>query len=198
MAPLLIVVFGRDPLTAVGTDLAYSAITKIVGAGQHLRLGTVDRRLTVRLAVASVPAALLGVLATSFFERASVQAANAVTGRLLGAVLLLMATVVLLEPIIGQRIRARHDMSARTTTALGALTGALVGLTSLGSGALLAPILVLRTRLSYRSVVGTDIAHAAILTTAAGTAHLVTGHVEGWPSPACSSALCPASSSGAG
>jgi uncharacterized membrane protein YfcA len=55
-----------------------------------------------------------------------------------------------------------------------------VGLTSLGSGALLAPILILRTRLPYRMVVGTDIAHAAILTTAAGLAHLVTGHVDGW------------------
>ncbi len=180
MAPLLILVFGRSPLTAVGTDLAYSAVTKIVGSTQHLRLGTVDRGLTMRLARGSVPAALIGVAATTLIERSSIQAANAVTGRLLGIVLLLVTLVVLLEPLIGRRVRATGEMSGRAASIFGAITGALVGLTSLGSGALLAPILILRTRLSYRSVVGTDIAHAAILTTFAALAHLAGGHVEGW------------------
>jgi uncharacterized protein len=180
MAPLLILVFGRSPLTAVGTDLAYSAVTKIVGSAQHLRFGTVDRRLTLHLARGSVPAALLGVGATYLVERESIQVANAVTGRLLGLVLLFVTLVVLLEPLIGHRLRARQDMSGAGASMYGAITGALVGLTSLGTGALLAPILILRTRLPYRSIVGTDIAHAAILTTVAATAHLTVGHVDGW------------------
>ena len=180
MAPLLILVFGRSPLTAVGTDLAYAAVTKIVGFREQLRLGNVDVALTKRLAIASVPAALLGIAAQSFVERSSLQVANSATGRLLGVVLLVVTAIVLVEPIIGPRVRAVGSMSRRAAMSFGAITGALVGLTSIGSGALLAPILILRTDLPYRRVVGTDIAHAAILTSFAAIAHLLSGHVDGW------------------
>jgi uncharacterized membrane protein YfcA len=178
MAPLLIFVFGRSPLIAVGSDLAYSAITKIVGAAQHLRLGTVDRRLAVLLAIGSVPAGLAGVAVTAVLEQRSLQLANGLTAQLLGAVLLLVAAVVLLDPIVGGRWRSRAPLAAPALIALGALVGLLVGLTSLGSGALLAPILVLTTQLPYRRVVGTDIAHAALLTTAAATVHVAAGHID--------------------
>ena len=57
MTPLLILVLGVQPVVAIGTDVAYGAITKTVGGWRHLRLGTVDRRLSTWLAFGSVPGA---------------------------------------------------------------------------------------------------------------------------------------------
>ena len=61
MTPYLILVLGTRPIVAVGTDLAYGAVTKLVGAFLHWRQGTVDLRLVARLALGSVPAGLAGV-----------------------------------------------------------------------------------------------------------------------------------------
>src|ERR671919_438633 len=61
MTPLLILVFGIKPVTAIGTDIFYAAVTKTVGGYKHLRLGTVHRAMALWLAVGSVPSALLGV-----------------------------------------------------------------------------------------------------------------------------------------
>src|SRR3954462_8630150 len=61
MTPLLIIVIGVKPVVAIGTDLAYGAITKTLGGWQHLRKGTVDLGVSKWLAVGSVPGCLLGV-----------------------------------------------------------------------------------------------------------------------------------------
>src|SRR3954452_13557227 len=61
MTPLLILLFGVKPVVAVGTDLAYAAVTKTVGVWQHFRKGTVFPRMAFWLAVGSCPGAPLGV-----------------------------------------------------------------------------------------------------------------------------------------
>ena len=61
MTPLLVVVAGVPPISAIGTDLFYAAVTKTVGGGSHFRKSTVDLRLSLQLAVGSVPAALIAV-----------------------------------------------------------------------------------------------------------------------------------------
>src|SRR5690348_5535542 len=71
MTPLLILVLGVKPITAVGTDLAYAAVTKTVGGYKHLRQGTVDVALSTWMALGSVPAAVGGVYVLHVLERAS-------------------------------------------------------------------------------------------------------------------------------
>jgi uncharacterized protein len=63
MTPLLVLVVGVQPVVAIGTDLAYGAITKTVGGWRHVRSGAVDRGVSKWLAVGSVPGAITGVLA---------------------------------------------------------------------------------------------------------------------------------------
>jgi sulfate/thiosulfate-binding protein len=63
MTPLLVLVVGVQPVVAIGTDLAYGAITKTVGGWRHLRSGAVDLGVSKWLAVGSVPGAIRGVLA---------------------------------------------------------------------------------------------------------------------------------------
>jgi uncharacterized membrane protein YfcA len=181
MTPFLISVIGVGPVVAVGTDLVYSAATKIVGAWLHARQQTVDFELTRRLALGSVPAGLLAVLAISVLPRAGIDADQAVR-RGLGAVLVLVALVMLCRVFAsGERTlseRWRQRLEGNGTIVAGAVVGALVGFTSVGSGALLVPFLMCVFPLSPARVVGTDVFHAAILVSVTGLAHAQGGTVD--------------------
>jgi uncharacterized membrane protein YfcA len=174
MTPFLILVLGTRPVVAVGTDLAYGAVTKIVGAWLHWRQGTVDLRLALRLAAASVPAGLLAVLALRTMPPSSA-AADAAVRRGLGLVLILVAVlmVVRLRGSVSIAIPARWraPLQGRGTYVIGAIVGALVGFTSVGSGSLLVPFLVSVYPLSTAQIVGTDVFHAALLVTATAAGH---------------------------
>ena len=56
--------------------------------------------------------------------------------------------------------------------------GAILGLTSVGSGALIGLALILVFRLTPQRVVGTDVFHAADLLWAAALTHIVVGNVD--------------------
>lgn len=181
MTPFLISVVGISPVLAVGTDLIYSAATKIVGAWLHTRQQTVDFALVKRLAIGSVPAGLAAVGVVSMLPAVGVDANQAVK-RALGAVLVLVAIVMLCR-IFAMRERPfperwRVALEGRGTIAAGVIVGALVGFTSVGSGALLVPFLICVYPLSPAKVVGTDVFHAAILVTVTGLAHAQGGAVD--------------------
>ena len=183
MTPFLISVVGIGPVVAVGTDLVYSAATKIVGAWLHTRQQTVDFALVKRLAIGSIPAGLAAVAAIGFLPSVGVDADQAVR-RALGAVLILVALVILCR-MFAARERAvperwRAALEGRGTIVAGAVVGALVGFTSVGSGALLVPFLICVYPLSPARVVGTDVFHAAILVSVTGLAHAQGGTVD-WP-----------------
>jgi hypothetical protein len=183
MTPFLIAIVGVGPVVAVGTDLVYSAATKIVGAWLHARQRTVDFALVKRLAIGSVPAGLAAVAVMGFLPSVGVDADLAVR-RALGAVLILVAVLMLCrifaarERTLSERWRA--GLEGRGTIVAGAVVGALVGFTSVGSGALLVPFLICVYPLSPARVVGTDVFHAAILVSATGLAHAQGGSVD-WP-----------------
>src|SRR5687768_8119533 len=61
MTPLLVLVFGIKPTTAIGTDIVYAAITKTAGGYRHLKLKTVNLPLTFWMALGSVTSAIAGV-----------------------------------------------------------------------------------------------------------------------------------------
>jgi len=184
MTPLLIL-GGTSPVVAIGTDLAYGAVTKTVGGWRCLRNGTVDLRLSSWLAVGSMPGSLLGVWTV---ERLHAAHCDAFEPWLLGALavaLLLVAAAILFRslfmPHLGEQERETAELDARRkalTVAIGVVLGFILGLTSVGSGALIGLALILVFKLTPHRVVGTDVFHAAVLLWTAGLAHLVGGNVD--------------------
>jgi uncharacterized membrane protein YfcA len=184
MTPLLILVFGVKPVTAVGTDLAYAAVTKTVGGYKHWRQKTVDMKLSTWMALGSVPAAIGGVYVLDVLEEASGRDFDDLLLTILAVALLLTGTATLVRSFLKrfhERERATIPMETRHKVAavtLGVFVGFILGVTSAGSGALIAVGLILLFRLVPTRVVGTDVFHAAILLWAAALAHIVAGNVD--------------------
>jgi len=185
MTPLLILVFGVKPITAVGTDLAYGAVTKTVGGWRHWRQKTVDFSLSTWMALGSVPAAIGGVYVLEALERAHGDDFDDLLILLLAITLLFCGVMTLARALFLKRMHDRERDSVEMTRGnkvraviLGAIVGFVLGVTSAGSGALIAVGLILLFQLVPQRVVGTDVFHAAILLWAAAIAHLVSGNVD--------------------
>lgn len=181
MTPLLILFAGIHPTVAIGTDLAYGAVTKTLGGWRHLRKGTVDLGVSKWLAFGSVPGSVVGVLLLDLVLK------HKPDTLLIGvAVALFVVALSILFRALFLRAaveRERHTVELTTGTkvaavALGAVLGLLLGLTSVGSGALIGLALILVFRLTPHRVVGTDVFHAAIVLWAAGLAQLFAGNVD--------------------
>jgi len=185
MTPLLILVFGVSPTTAIGTDILYAAITKTVGAWRHFKLGTVNLGLVFWLAVGSVPSAILGVQVVSILQdRLGEDKLDSLVYAVLGGTLLMVGVITLGRALIVAKsinerddfkIERRHKVAAVT---IGATTGFVIGVTSAGSGTVIAVLLIAVYRLTPKHVVGTDVFHAAIILWAAGIAHFGHGNVD--------------------
>ncbi len=185
MTPLLILIFSTQPTTAIGTDIFYSAITKTVGSWRHRRMGTVNMDLVKWLALGSVPAAVLGVAIISLLERhVNPERLDSLIYAVLGGTLLMVGIMTLARALILRSLvteRDRFDVERRHKVAavvIGATTGFVIGITSAGSGTVIAILLIAVYRLSPKKVVGTDVFHAAILLWAAGIAHWIGGNVD--------------------
>lgn len=185
MTPLLILVFGVKPVTAVGTDLAYGAVTKTVGGIKHLRQRTVDMPLSLWMGAGSVPAAIGGVYALEAIQRAHGEAFDNVLITALAVTLLFCGIMTLARALFLKRIHGRERDSVQMgrpekarAVFLGVVVGFVLGVTSAGSGALIAVGLIMLFRLVPQRVVGTDVFHAAILLWAAALAHIVAGNVD--------------------
>ncbi|HEX4800118.1 MAG: sulfite exporter TauE/SafE family protein [Myxococcales bacterium] len=183
MTPLLVLLFGFHPSTAVGTDLLYASVTKSVGTAVHGKQQTVDWRIVARLAAGSVPASIATLFVMSRIGTMS-QDARSTLNLLLGASLLLTGISVFFRPLIlrwaGEHIHAMEEKQlARTTVMLGVVLGILVSITSVGAGALgTTALLILYPRLPVARVAGSDIAHAVPLTLIAGIGHWLMGSVD--------------------
>jgi uncharacterized membrane protein YfcA len=184
MTPILILIFGYKPVTAVGTDLAYGAITKTVGGWRHWKQRTVDMKLSGWIAVGSVPSAVCGVYVLHLLEDAWGKSFDnglliAVAGALLLTGIVILARLLFVngefQEVHSSPLNRRHKIAA---VLLGASVGFVLGVTSAGSGSLIAVGLILFFRLTPRRVVGTDVFHAAVLLWAAAIAHVVAGNVD--------------------
>ena len=170
---------GVPAAVAVGTDLAYAAASKTVGALVHRAQRSLDLRLAGLLALGSVPAAAitLGFLAASAARSSLINTALAIA-------LLLTAAVLLIGRAPFQAFALRYERRLAPfrlplTVGSGALLGVLVSLSSIGAGALGAVLLVaLHPNISALKIAGTDIAHAVPLTLVAGLGHLWLGNVD--------------------
>ena len=185
MTPLLILIFGIQPTTAIGTDIFYSAVTKTVGGWRHFRMKTVNMELVRWLATGSVPAAVAGVALVSYLQtQVGEDRLDELVYAVLGGTLLMVGIITLTRALILRNLideRDRFEVERRHKVAaivIGATTGFVIGITSAGSGTVIAILLIAVYRLAPKKVVGTDVFHAAILLWAAGIAHWVGGNVD--------------------
>jgi len=179
VAPALIF-SGVAPLTAVGTDLAYAAVAKTVGAGYHWTLGSVRLPTVLRLAAGSIPGGVVGSLFLPVVGPALGVDPERWTARVLAVVLLLAAVASLWPRQNGGRrpCTERRELPRPAAMAIGLGVGVIVGATSVGGGALLGAILLTWRRWDARAVVGSDLAHAALLATAAALTRAAVGHLD--------------------
>jgi uncharacterized membrane protein YfcA len=183
MTPLLVLLFGIHPATAVGTDLLYAGLTKISGSLVHNLNGAVDWRITRRLASGSAPAAALTLIVLSYFG-ADAKTTGNVIATVLGFALILTAVTLifrkwLLEQVAATLARLNDRQIGWLTVLLGAALGVLVSISSVGAGAIgVTALLMLYPKLPTVKIVGSDIAHAVPLTLIAGAGHWWIGSVD--------------------
>lgn len=182
MTPILVLLFGIEPLTAVSSDVVASMIMKPVGGAVHWRRGTVEKDLVKWLVLGSVPTAFFGVLLLSRLNAGG--ALQSYIRLALGAALLLVTAGLVLRPVFTARKREGEEtcvpvplvVKRARTLLIGVVGGAVVGFTSVGSGSLIIiMLLLLYPRLPLCQLVGTDLVQAVPLVTSAAVAHLFFG-----------------------
>jgi uncharacterized protein len=183
MTPLLILLFGIHPTTAVGTDLLYAAATKTGGSLVHGLGRSIHWPAVIRLACGSLPASVATML-VMWQLNLDASAQRSVVNLVLCFALLLTATSLIFRKAIMERYRKRLEHVDEKTTAIltvvtGAALGILVSISSVGAGAVgVTVLLLLYPRLPMVTVVGSDIAHAVPLTLVAGAGHWALGAVD--------------------
>ncbi len=184
MTPMLILLFGVKPSTAISSDLVAAVVMRPIGAAVHLHKGTVNLRLVGWMVLGSVPMAFLGAYLLSLLGDSSAAETNIQIA--LGAALLVGAAAMVLRYGLDRRggnTRGAvvHDLPVRPvpTVAIGMIGGVIVGMTSVGSGSLMIVLLLfLYPMLGANQLVGTDLTQAVPLTLAAALGALAFGHVE--------------------
>lgn len=184
MTPMLILLFGVTPSTAISSDLVAAVVMRPLGALVHLRAGTVNLRLVRWMVIGSVPSALLGAYLLRLMGHAKGAQQNIEVA--LGAALLAGAGAMVVRFALDRRHgQARgagvHDVEPRPlrTVAIGVIGGVIVGLTSVGSGSLMIVLLLFAyPMIGAKQLVGTDLTQAVPLTLAAALGALLFGHVE--------------------
>ncbi len=199
LAPVMILLFRVPPVWAVGTDMAYSAVTKAFGSYVHIRQKTVNMKIVLWLACGSVPATILGVGVVQYIRHTYGNAVNGVILKSIGVTLLIVAVLLVVKPYIlrrqerkrlvaqeaGSTITTQRDIRWERfirpclTIGIGAIVGFLVGLTSVGSGTLIIVALTfLFPRLSSKELVGADIVHAVMLHLAGAILYFQAGTIN--------------------
>src|SRR6266550_4831147 len=205
LAPIMILFFHIPPVWAVGTDIAYSTVTKALGSVVHIRQKNVNFKIALWLACGSVPATLLSISLVQYIRKHYGPVVNGFILHALGFTLVLVAVMLVLKPFILRYFNQRRmekqkqealigEMSSTersknwekryrpiVTAMVGAVVGFLVGLTSVGSGTLIiVSIAFLFPRLTSKELVGTDIFQAFMLLASGAIAYIVAGTIN-WP-----------------
>lgn len=192
MTPILVLLLGMPPTLAVGTDLAYSTVTKAVGSVQHFRQRQVRFGPALWIALGSVPATWLGIALLRAATHGHTQLADVFVSRALGVTLLVVAIMLLALPLLERRLwpegtpavlhprlQALRRIRPVLLVVVGLVVGMLVGLTSIGGGSLVMVALLLffpRWKMGRR--IGTDVFQGFVLSAAAGLAQWTFGNVN--------------------
>lgn len=181
MTPILVLLFGVHPATAVGTDLLYASVTKMFGTVVHGSKRNVDWKIVGLLAIGSVPTAAIAI----WFIRENGESAafTKFMKDLLGVTLIITCFLVLLRSRLLEFAHKNKDpdpkLQSGLTVIVGVVLGGLVALTSVGAGAIgVTAMILLYHRLPIVRLVGSDIAHAVPLTMVAGMGYFMIGAVN--------------------
>jgi uncharacterized protein len=178
MTPMLILIFGFNPKTAVGTDILHGAVFKSFGAIRHRQLGNVHVPLALWMLVGSAPLSLVGVQIASSFSDSTQSTMSKVVGGALIVGGIGFAVKAFLRGYVGEEHLHLTTRQKLIAIAIGASCGFVVGLTSVGSGTFFGLAMLLVYPLAARRIVGTDMLHAALLLWVAGAGHLIHGNVD--------------------
>lgn len=178
MTPMLILLFGFDAKTAVGTDILHGAVFKSFGAWRHRKLGNVHVPLAMWMLLGSAPMSLVGVQIASSFSAATTSTMGKVVGGALVAGGVGFAVKAFVRGYAGDRELHMTLRDKLFAVGVGASCGLVVGLTSVGSGTFFGLAMLVLYPLTARRIVGTDMLHAALLLWVAGIGHLVHHNVD--------------------
>lgn len=185
LVPLLVIVVRVSPLIAVGTGTLFVTATKIGAAWQYYRRDLVEMRLVGRLALGSIPGALVGVGLLALLRAHLGDSVNGLLRIMIGVLLIATPSVAILKNYLEKKGKKsfRDRLPPYITATNGAVMvgfvgGFLVGMTSMGSGSIIMTLLLLFYSKPAVQLVGTDIAHAVILGAVAGAGHLVLGTID--------------------
>ena len=178
MTPMLILIFGFNPKTAVGTDILHGAVFKSFGAIRHRQLGNVHVPLALWMLVGSAPLSLVGVQIASSFSDSTQSTMSKVVGGALIFGGIGFAIKAFLKGYVGEEHLHLTTRQKLIAVSIGASCGFVVGLTSVGSGTFFGLAMLLVYPLAARRIVGTDMLHAALLLWVAGAGHLIHGNVD--------------------
>lgn len=185
MTPILILFYGVSPTLAVGTDLLYASASKAFGVLLYRNHGSVDWKIVGWQALGSIPAVLLTLFLVSYLGKQP--GLDQLIKYTLSIAVITTATFTLLQDRL-QRMLGLHDFQNRIvhpgrqrvlTIASGVLIGTVVTISSVGAGAIgMMLLLLLYPRHLPVKLVGSDLAHAVLITAIAGAGHARLGTVD--------------------
>jgi uncharacterized membrane protein YfcA len=182
MLPVLVLFFRVSPLVAVGTDLAYSVPTKILGAIVHKGQRTMNPKLVLLLCIGGVPGALLGIASLGYLKaHISLEELNSILRHIIGILLIVIAlAIVAIQLFVAHRPAPQALRPRAPVVAIVAfVVGFLVSVTSIGAGSItLTALVLLLPRMRIQDLVGSDIAFAAIIVPIAAAGHFSLGSVN--------------------
>jgi uncharacterized membrane protein YfcA len=180
LLPVLIYGLRVPAIMAVGSDALFNFFTKIPAGLMHLKKGTVRRKVVIALAVGSVPGSIAGVALLTQIRTVYGNGVNDFIKIAVGVLLIVIPMLLLFQRKIEEKV-VTHPPTMKSfagMVAIGLLAGALVGMTSVGSGSVIMMLLLLFYSFSPRVNVGTDVVHAVILTGVTGLLHFRLGNVD--------------------
>ena len=186
LLPILIFGLRVPAIVAVGSDALFNFLTKIPSSVVHLSKGTVRRKVVVALAAGSVPGSILGVRFLQHLRMLHGAGVNDFIKAAVGILLILVSALLLLQRRIEEQVANRRPTakSFAGMAVIGLTAGFLVGMTSVGSGSIIMMLLLLFYSYPPKVMVGTDIAHAVVLTGVTSLLHWRLGNVDaslvGW------------------
>jgi uncharacterized membrane protein YfcA len=184
MTPILTLLFGVSPSVAVGTDLAFAAVTKSAGTFTHRLRGTVRWDIVRLLCMGAVPAAVIAAFGLKQFGALDKEIGQVIRYSIAGSVMLTVVAILFRSKMLAWiNAHPERQLQGRAldvaTVVSGFVLGTLVTVSSIGAGAVGATLLVmLYPRLKPAEVAGTDIAYAVPLTAVAAVGHWWLGSVN--------------------
>jgi len=180
LLPLLIFGLRIPPIIAVGTDAMFNFFTKIPASILHLSKGTVRRKVVLAMAVGSIPGSYLGVSYLRHLRTLYGTGVNDFIKSAVGLLLVIIPVLLLFQGRIEAHLAKRQPTLKNFVgmSFIGLVGGFLVGITSVGSGSIIMMLLLVFYSFAPKIMVGTDIAHAVILTGVTSLLHWRMGNVD--------------------